>query len=89
MTEEEQLIQNGNNAEALLGTEAFNQTIKLQVDTAFTAFMNTQMSEEKFREQQYYMYRALVDLINTLKQSVSVRDEINTRIIGDNRQEEE
>ncbi len=87
--EEEQLITNGDNAEVLLGTEVFNQMINLAVDTAFTNFMNTKMEDKDYRERQFYSYRAVVDLVNSLKQAVSVRDEINAKNLKDNNSQEE
>ena len=56
-TQEEQLVQAGDDAEALLSTDAFDRVIN-----------------------------GLVDVVNTLKQQVSVRDEILAK--GDNSQEE-
>jgi hypothetical protein len=87
--EEEQLITNGDNAEVLLGTEVFNQMINLAVDTAFTNFMNTKMEDKDYRERQFYGYRAVADLVNSLKQAVSVRDEINAKNLKDNNSQEE
>ena len=87
--EEEQLITNGDNAEVLLGTEVFNQMINLAVDTAFTNFMNSKMEDKDYRERQFYVYRAVADLVNSLKQAVSVRDEINAKNLKDNNSQEE
>ena len=63
--------------------------INLAVDTAFTNFMNTKMEDKDYRERQFYSYRAVADLVNSLKQAVSVRDEINAKNLKDNNSQEE
>jgi hypothetical protein len=54
--------------------------------------MNSKPEDSKERNITYFHYRALVDVVNTLKQQVAVRDEINTaqatEEVGDNSQEE-
>jgi hypothetical protein len=73
---EEQLINMGNEAEKLLGTEVFTSTINAMVDGTLQAFGNTKPEETDVREQSYYHYRALVDLVGTLQQRVSIKNEI-------------
>jgi len=89
MNKEEQLIQTGDMAEAVLNQDAFNTVINALVEQSFTQFCNTKPEEKEKREASYYHYRALVDVVNTLKQSVSVRDEILAKNDqGDTSQEE-
>jgi len=85
-TQEEQLVQAGDDAEALLSAEAFDRVINSLVESTFQAFVNSKPEDGDQRERTFSHYRALVDVVNTLKQQVSVRDEILAK--GDNSQEE-
>ena len=85
-TQEEQLVQAGDDAEALLSAEAFDRVINSLVESTFQAFVNSKSEDGDKRERTFTHYRALVDVVNTLKQQVSVRDEILAK--GDNSQEE-
>lgn len=84
--QEEQLVQAGDDAEALLSAEAFDRVINSLVESTFQAFVNSKPEDGDQRERTFSHYRALVDVVNTLKQQVSVRDEILAK--GDNSQEE-
>jgi len=86
MTEEEQLVQMGEDAEAVLNSPAFDRVVNKLVESTFQAFVNSKADEEDLRKQTYNHYRALVDVVNTLKQQVAVRDEIRAK--GDTSQEE-
>ena len=77
--EEEQMIKRGENAEMLLGTETFTDTINTMVESTFQAFCNTKPDETETRERTYNHYRALVDIVSTLQQQVSVKNEIITK----------
>ncbi len=87
-TREETLCRMGDAAELLLGNEAFNSTINSLVDQTFQTFANTKPDDSVGRDSSYHLYRALVDVVSTLQQRVSVRDEIMSKA-GDNNQEEE
>lgn len=86
---DEVLVEEGNDAEVLLEHPAFNRSIDSIVETTFQTFVNSQYTEKEERENSYGHYRALVDLVNTLKQRVIVRDEILTKIVRDNSETEE
>ncbi len=86
MNQEEQLVETGEAASAVLSQPAFNQVINSLVERSFQTFVNTNPDQGQQREQAYNHYRALVDVVDTLKQQVSVRDEILAK--GDTRQEE-
>jgi len=86
MNQEEQLVETGEAASAVLSQPAFNQVINSLVERSFQTFVNTSPDQGQVREQAYNHYRALVDVVDTLKQQVSVRDEILAK--GDTRQEE-
>ena len=86
MNQEEQLVENGEAAEAVLAQPAFNQVINGLVERSFQTFVNSKPEDAAGRERAYNHYRALVDVVDSLKQQVSVKDEIMTK--GDIRQEE-
>ena len=85
-TQEEQLVQAGDDAETLLSADAFDRVINSLVESTFQTFVNSKPEDGDQRERTFNHYRALVDVVNTLKQQVSVRDEILAK--GDNSQEE-
>lgn len=86
-TQEEQMIQQGDEAEQILGSSAFSATVNELVDEAFKAFVNTEPHETEKRENTYRHYRALVDVVNHFKHKVAVRDSIKEQ--GDTSQEED
>lgn len=83
---EEDLIMFGDDCEQLLKSEPFNRVVNTLVEQTFQNFVNSKPEENKERSITYYHYRALVDVVNTLKQQVAVRDEVLTK--RDNSEEE-
>jgi hypothetical protein len=79
VNEEEQMIVKGEAAEVLLGTEAFSNTIDQMVQGTFQTFVNSKPEQTESRERAYSHYRALVDIVSTLREQVSVKDEIITK----------
>ena len=73
---EDELIALGSDAEVLLNSSAFNTTVNALVDQTFHTFSNSPPDKPEDRETAHSSYRALVDIVNTLRQRVSVRDEI-------------
>lgn len=88
MKTEEQLVNEGMAAEALLKNEAFNSVVNDLVDITFQSFATSSPTETDSREGAYQNYKALVDIVNTLKQRVAIRDDINERA-SESRSEEE
>jgi hypothetical protein len=86
---EEQLTLLGNDAEALLNTEAFTRTLNTMVDATVQAFLGSAPDEADKRTEAYGHYRALVDIINTLRQQVEVRDQIDAKLNEEETTEEE
>jgi hypothetical protein len=84
--DEQELINHGNDAETLLKSEPFNRVINGLVEATFQNFTNSKPEDSKERNITYFHYRALVDVVNTLKQQVSVRDEVLAK--RDNSEEE-
>jgi len=83
------MIKYGEDCETLLKSEPFTRVINTLVDQTFQNFVNSKPEDNKERSITYYHYRALVDVVNTLKQQVSVKDEILAKAdSGDNSQEE-
>ena len=87
-TQEEQLVMAGDEAGAVLSGSAFNSVINDLVERAFQNFVNSEPEDKDKREHAYSHYRALVDVVDTLKQRVQVRDSIIEQQNADNRQEE-
>tara|TARA_Y100001963_G_C6502290_1_gene318407 strand:- start:256 stop:519 length:264 start_codon:yes stop_codon:yes gene_type:complete len=87
MEKEEQLITLGDQAEDLLKQEVFNKTVNQLVEGTFQAFVNSKPEETNARDKAYAHYRALVDIVNTLQQRVTVRDEINKKNSDNNKEE--
>ena len=76
---EADLVQQGDEAQALLGNTAFNQVVNQLVEASFQSFTNSKPEGNQTRERAYHHYRGLVDIVNTLQQRVAVRDEINAK----------
>jgi hypothetical protein len=83
---EQELISQGEDAEALLKSEPFNRVINKLVEQQFQSFVNSTPEQSKERSVTYYHSRALVDVVNTLKQHVSIKDEVLAK--RDNSEEE-
>ena len=86
---QEELIALGEGAEQLLSSEAFTVTVNSLVDASFQTFTNSKPGELENREQAYHHYRALVDIVNTLQQRVTVKDEIVAKAEDNSNQEED
>ena len=81
------LVKQGEDASFLLNNDIFNNTINSLVDAAFQQFVNSKPEETSQREQSYHHYRALVDIVNTLRQRVAVKEQIEAKA-DDNSQED-
>ena len=89
MTEQEELIQYGEDCELVLKSESFNRVVNSLVEQSFQKFVNSQPEQKVERETAYNHYRALVDVVNTLKQQVSVKEEIIAKSQEDDNSQEE
>lgn len=88
--QQDELIKIGDDCETLLKSEPFTRVINGLTESTFQRFVNSKPEEKEERDHTYYHYRALVDVVNTLRQQVSVRDEIITKDKeGDTSQEEQ
>ena len=86
--EEEQLLLMGNDADALLKQEGFMRVVNNLVENTFQSFVNSKPDESEIRESLYHQYRALILIMETLQQRVSVRDQIIERREDANNQQE-
>tara|TARA_B110000879_G_scaffold174692_1_gene227594 strand:- start:184 stop:462 length:279 start_codon:yes stop_codon:yes gene_type:complete len=86
--QEEQLVMAGDEASTTLESAAFNSVINELVERTFQSFVNTEPGDQDKRENAYSHYRALVDVVDTLKQRVQVRDSIVEQQNGETSQEE-
>ena len=73
---DEKLIEIGNAAEKLLAEEHFKAMLPMLVDGAINQFFQSKADEEEKRTEAYYFYQAVNNLVATLNQQVSVRDNI-------------
>lgn len=73
---EEKLIEIGNAAEKFINEDHFKTLVPMLVDSAVNAFMQSKPEEAEKRTEAYYFYQALNNLVGTLNQQVSVRDNI-------------
>ena len=88
--EQDELIKIGDDCETLLKSEPFTRVINGLTEGAFQRFVNSKPEDKEERDHTYYHYRALVDVVNTVRQRVAVRDEIIAKEQeGDNSQEEQ
>ena len=87
--QEEQLVRMGEAAEVLLDNDAFSSTVNQLVDASFQNFANSTPDENVKREAAYHHYRALVDIVSTLRQRVQVKDEIVSKLAEDDNNQEE
>ena len=88
--QQDELIKIGDDCETLLKSEPFTRVINGLTEGAFQRFVNSKPEDKEERDHTYYHYRALVDVVNTLRQRVAVRDEIIAKEQeGDNSQEEQ
>ena len=88
MEDQETLVRLGEEAELLLDSEAFSGTINQLVDASFQMFANSSPEEAAKRDAAYHHYRALVDIVSTLRQRVSVKDEIINKEADDDTNQE-
>ena len=66
--QEEQLVVAGDEASTILESAAFNSVINELVERTFQSFVNTEPGDQDKRENAYSHYRALFDVVDTLKQ---------------------
>lgn len=85
--EEEQMIALGDASEAILGQNVFATVVNHLAETYFQSFISTRPEDSEKREGVYAQYKALQDVIGTLRQFQSVRDQIAAKY-ADNLQEE-
>lgn len=73
---EEQLVNQGQEAEQLLKNESFNKVVKGLLDQYVQVFFNTDPSQSDERNIAYYSARSVQEVINTLNQQVLMKNQI-------------
>ena len=76
---EEELIALGNDSEKLLKNKGFIKVMNLMMDSSVQNWCQSEYEDTKKREQSYSHFKALADIIATLNQNVTVRDQINDK----------
>ena len=88
MEDQEPLVRLGEEAEVRLDSESLSGTINQLVDASFQMFANSSPEEAAKSAAAYHHYRALVDIVSTLCQRVSVKDEIIKKEADDDTNQE-
>jgi len=73
---QEQLVNQGQEAEQLLKNESFNKVVKGLLDQYVQVFFNTDPSQSDERNIAYYSARSVQEVINTLNQQVLMKNQI-------------
>jgi ethanolamine ammonia-lyase large subunit len=76
---DEALIKMGDDAERLLKDETFINIINSLAESTYAQFVNSKLEDKELRDQIYAQYRGLTDIMGTLNQRVSVRNQIVER----------
>jgi hypothetical protein len=87
--QQDELIKVGDDCETLLKSQPFTRVINALTEGSFQRFVNSKPEDKEERDHTYYHYRALVDVVNTLKQQIAVRDEIIAKSQEDDNSQEE
>ncbi len=74
--EEQEIIEQGTQAETLLSNDAFTKTVRGLLDQHVSVFFSTEPLQVDERNVSYYSARALNDVINTLNQQVMMKEQI-------------
>lgn len=86
--EEQQIVEAGIQARYLLENETFQGAINALSEQLSTAIINTGLEDDKRRERLYLMHTCLVELVNTLKQRVAAKENIEQRENADDNETE-
>lgn len=78
MTEnnDQQMIDQGNNAEELINSAAFKETFAIAQSGTIQHWMTSKPEEEAQRTSAYYMMRGFQDIAGLLQQQIQIRDQI-------------
>ena len=74
--EDQQIIEQGNHAEILLGNDAFTKTVNGLLDQYVSLFFSTDPLQYEEREIAYHSARAMQEIVNTLNQKVLMKNQI-------------
>ena len=90
MSNEDELLRLGDEAQVLLSANVFDKTVNDLVNQAFQVFCNSKPEDQDARERAYHHYRAMVEIVQTLQQRVNVKNEIvdKSKTKANNKQED-
>jgi hypothetical protein len=74
--EDQELIEQGTQAEMLLGNDAFTKTVNGLLDQYVSLFFSTDPLQKDEREVAYHSARAMQEIVNTLNQKVMMKNQI-------------
>ena len=78
MTQEDQMVAMGTDAEQFLNSEVFTSVVNSLVELSFNTYINSAPKDIEQRNAVYYQYQALREIVDTIKQRVAIRDEIES-----------
>jgi hypothetical protein len=78
MTQEDQMVALGTDAEQFLNSEVFTSVVNSLVELSFNTYINSAPKDIEQRNAVYYQYQALREIVDTIKQRVAIRDEIES-----------
>ena len=76
MLNDQQIIEQGSQAETLLSSDAFTKTVRGLLDNYVSVFFSTEPLQTDERQAAFFGARAMNEIINTLNQQVSMKDQI-------------
>ena len=88
MTQEDQMVAMGTDAEQFLNSEVFTSVVNSLVELSFNTYINSAPKDIEQRNAVYYQYQALREIVDTIKQRVAIRDEIESKNESNSKTEE-
>lgn len=76
---EEQIVELGSRAEALLGSKTFKFVVDYLANSYANNILQSAVPATEAREQNYYLHRALADIVGQLAGFTQAKDEIMSR----------
>ena len=85
---EEQMVVMGNDAEQFLNSTVFTSVVNSLIEQSFNGYVNSAPQDIDQRNAVYYQYQALREIVDTIKQRVAIRDEIESKNESNSKTEE-
>ena len=84
---EEQMVVMGNDAEQFLNSTVFTSVVNSLIEQSFNGYVNSAPQDIDQRNAVYFQYQALREIVDTIKQRVAIRDEIESKNESKNNEE--